>query len=311
MEKEGSFFSFTGFKGDLALEFYNMLTNEKLGQEVSYKDFINSFEKKCGEKPSEMVSASTYYNHAKQVVRAVINEMEFYGYHIETIAKGRETSYRYKGQQRDPLYKSRRKQDLKAIKENLDHKFPVKVTYRPFDKGPRTLLFHPHHTLEYNNRLFAIGVSEREGKQPMRRCILGLDRIVEYKAHYGKALIEEEPNEYEYLKHLVGVTLETNAKLQYITLKTHDRYTFGRLLSKPMHFSQRVTHWWKSKENGGDGYGEFTIEVYPNKELIGQILSYGNLLEVMSPEDFRKRVSDELTSMLRRYTPLVTAKNNQ
>ena len=40
---------------------------------------------------------------------------------------------------------------------------------------------------------------------------------------------------------------------------------------------------------------------YPNVELVGQILSYGNMLEVISPLPFRKRVQDETKLIIERY----------
>jgi predicted DNA-binding transcriptional regulator YafY len=66
-----------------------------------------------------------------------------------------------------------------------------------------------------------------------------------------------------------------------------------------MHNSQRTicTPNWKEDRE----YGDVELTVYPNRELVGQILSYGSFLEVMEPVSFRERIVDELRKILERY----------
>ena len=98
---------------------------------------------------------------------------------------------------------------------------------------------------------------------------------------------------------LVGVRFEERAQLQKIRIRALDKYTFGRITTKPLHNSQKTIVYPSWKDNRE--YGEVEIEVYPNIELVGQIMSYGSTLEVMEPKDFRKRIRDEILQMQSHY----------
>ena len=107
------------------------------------------------------------------------------------------------------------------------------------------------------------------------------------------------PDEYAYLANIVGVRLEEGENLCTIRIRALDNYTFGRLNTKPLHDSQKVILYpdWKT----GREYGEFEITVIPNVELIGQILSYGSYLQILSPENVRIRIMNELSNMINQY----------
>ena len=82
-------------------------------------------------------------------------------------------------------------------------------------------------------------------------------------------------------------------------MRALDNYTFGRLNTKPLHDSQKVILYPDWKE--GREYGEFEITVIPNVEVIGQILSYGSYLQILSPENVRIRIMNELSNMINQY----------
>ena len=164
--------------------------------------------------------------------------------------------------------------------------------------------------MKYNNRLFSIGVSEMEGKEPFRGFVVALDRIKSDIQDASPSYVYKpaEADEYHYLSKIVGVTKEEKAQLTTITLRAHRRYTFGLLKTKPMHDSQRVVCWPSFEE--GRETGDFELTVYPNNELIGQILSYGSMLEVLGPEDFRQQVVEELGKIAGRYGKVLRDENH-
>ena len=163
------------------------------------------------------------------------------------------------------------------------------------------IVFHPHLLYSYNGRDFAFGVSEKEGKDPYRKYNIALDRIEGdiRSVSSAKQYIPAQDGEYTYLSKLVGVRFEEGAQLQKIRIRALDKYTFGRITTKPLHNSQKTIVYPSWKDNRE--YGEVEIEVYPNIELVGQIMSYGSTLEVMEPKDFRKRISDEILQMKSHY----------
>lgn len=292
-------FSYQGNRGDLVAIFYRLLMTGKL---VSYEDVLTEFD--GGELKASSPSNHDLYKTLKKVVPEVVKTLNDYGYPVTSIQRGRNTDYQYFGTDKDPLkniqFKAKLQDYYDKISSYIGMGKPIQFEYRPFDRKKMEIVFHPHRLMEYNGRKFAIGVSEREGREPMRRFVVALDRIMcEIKRMNAIEYIPPMPDEYTYLSHLVGVTFEEDAKLTKIVLRAHDRYTFGRLTTKPMHNSQHTIctpNWKESRE-----YGDVELTVYPNRELIGQILSYGSMLEVVGPLSLRERVGNELKKMLERY----------
>lgn len=288
-----------GERKDLVDAFYRLLIT---GKEVSYKSILEEY---YGESIQHNASNDDLYGILKKVVPEVVKAFEENGYLIVSIPKGRSTNYQYVGEEKDPLGKFRFRALLEerysVLENSIKRKTPRRFEYKPFDKPKKDLVFHPHIMMKYNNRLFSIGVSEMEGKKPFRRYVVALDRIQGEIRGASSSYVYKPAlaNEYRYLSNLVGVTLEEDSELTTITLRAHDKYTFGRLKTKPMHSTQRIVCWPSFEE--GRETGDFELTVYPNNELVGQILSYGSMLEVVGPDDFRQRVAEELEKMSRRY----------
>lgn len=294
-----SIFSDEGTRGDLVDAFYRLLIT---GKEVSYKSILEEY---YGESIQHNASNDDLYGILKKVVPEVVKAFEENGYLIVSIPKGRSTNYQYVGEGKDPLGKFRFRALLEerysVLENSIKRKTPRRFEYKPFDKPKKDLVFHPHIMMKYNNRLFSIGVSEMEGKKPFRRYVVALDRIQGEIRGAASSYVYKPTltDEYRYLSNLVGVTLEEGAELTTITLRAHDKYTFGRLDTKPMHSTQRVICRPSYKE--GREYGDVELTVYPNNELVGQILSYGSMLEVLGPDGFRQRVAEELRKSMIRY----------
>lgn len=305
---EDNIFLYQGERGDLVEIFYRLLMT---GEEVSYEDVLKEYD--GGELSVVSPTKHALYGVLKKVVPDVVNSLNGKGFPIESVEKGRNTGYQYIGLNKDPLGNMRFKALLEERREAIDkaikEESPLRFTYWPFDKGKMDLVFHPHLLKTYNGRLFSIGVSEKDGKKPMRKYVVALDRIFGdiRGGHSTDAYKPPVADEYQYLTHLVGVTLEKDAELTTITLRAHDRYTFGRLKTKPIHDSQCIicTPNWKE----GREYGDVELTVYPNNELVGQILSYGSMLEVIGPDEFRLRVAVELNKMSERYGMVLCGEN--
>jgi hypothetical protein len=297
--------SYTGDKKKIRDIFLELLLT---GKEVSNKDVLAAFDKEFSTKNS----LSKKYSNVKKVIPHVYHTLIDNGYLVNR-KDGQTVTYQYLESDKDPLKKIKFKALLRnryaKLEEHIKGKMACRFEYKPFDRSKKSLIFHPHIVKEYNGRLFSIGVSEMEGKAPFRKYVIAVDRIQGeiLPADFGCAYLPPLDNEYRYLSNLVGVTLEEDAELTSITLRTHDRYTFGRLKTKPMHSTQRVVCWPSFEE--GREYGDFELTVYPNNELVGQILSYGSLLEVVGPNSFRQRVAEELNKMSNRYGMVLSGEN--
>ena len=293
-------FTYDGERGDLVDIFYRLL---RTGKEVSYQDILIDYDEGVLSVPK--VTAHGLYKTLKHVVPEVVNTLRKNGYSVLEIPNGRSTSYQYVGSDKDPLRNIRFRAQLNIkynqIAEYIKAKKAIKITYKPFDRKAMDIIFHPHLLYTYNDRFFAFGISVRESKEPLRKFCIALDRIKDDIKGAGSTYTYIPPisDEYAYLANIVGVRLEEGENLCTIRMRALDNYTFGRLNTKPLHDSQKVILYPDWKE--GREYGEFEITVIPNVELIGQILSYGHMLEVVGPETFRNRIKEELSKLYLRY----------
>ena len=293
-------FTYEGPRGELVETFYKLLMTRKL---ISYEDILIEYD--GGALSTPKVTGHDLYKTLKHVVPELVETLPMHGYSVLSIPNGRTTSYQYVGSESDPLKNIRFKAILAERYATLDQcikgKQTVTIAYKPFDRSKMEIVFHPHLLYSYNGRDFAFGVSEKEGKKPFRKYCIALDRIEGdiRSASAAKQYIPAQDGEYAYLSKLVGVRFEERAQLQKIRIRALDKYTFGRITTKPLHNSQKTIVYPSWKDNRE--YGEVEIEVYPNIELVGQIMSYGSTLEVMEPKDFRKRISDEILQMQSHY----------
>lgn len=291
-------FTYDGPRGELVETFYNLLIT---GENISYERILCEYD--GGELSTPKVTGHDLYKTLKHVVPEVVDEFRKYGYSVLSIPSGRTTSYQYIGSDKDPLknirFRALIKERYDVLSDCIAYRKAVKVSYRPFNRKIMEITFHPHLLHDFNGRSFVFGVSEMDGKKPFRKFTMALDRIEGEIRGSGTEYMAAEQDEYKFLAHLVGVRLEEGAELTTIRLRAHDQYTFGRINTKPLHESQKVIAYPNWKE--GIEFGDIEIEVYPNVELIGQILSYGNYLEVLEPIDFREKVINEINLISHRY----------
>jgi predicted DNA-binding transcriptional regulator YafY len=71
------------------------------------------------------------------------------------------------------------------------------------------------------------------------------------------------------------------------------------LLTKPLHHSQKEKHLFGEHEDGN--YGEVSLMIEPNRELLGRILMYGENLEVMQPLSLRKQIKEIIMKQMELY----------
>lgn len=291
-------FTYDAPRGELVETFYNLLIT---GENISYERILSEYD--GGKLSTPNVTGHDLYKTLKHVVPEVVEEFRKYGYSVLAIPNGRTTSYQYVGSDKDPLknirFRALLKERYDIFADCITQRKAIRVAYQPFDRRKIEITFHPHLLYHFNGRLFVLGVSEMEGKEPFRKFVMALDRIDGDIRGSSSAYISAKQNEYNYLANIVGVRMEKDAELTTIRLRAHNLYTFGRLITKPLHDSQKVVVYPNPEQ--GQIYGEVEICVFPNVELLGQILSYGSNIIVLSPTNYRKIVADELQKSMCQY----------
>ena len=183
---------------------------------------------------------------------------------------------------------------LPMLYEAIVNKQVLEIDYKPFGGEQETLTFHPHYLKEYNGRWNLFG--HAEDHSPENGYNIPLDRIQTKPREKSKIeYIPVPPMFYEqFFKDIVGVSHTKNAAKYDIVIRAHTYYIYKLTDTKPIHQPQEIITPWGEYEDGT--YGEFSIHVEVNNELIGRILQMGAGLEIVSPdeirEEFKQRVKD-------------------
>ena len=183
---------------------------------------------------------------------------------------------------------------LPMLYEAIVDKQVLEIDYKPFGGEQETLIFHPHYLKEYNGRWHLFG--HAEDHSPENGYNIPLDRIQAKPRENSKIEYNPAPSLlYEqFFKDIVGVSHTKDATIFNIIIRAHTFYIYKLTETKPIHRSQSVVTPWGDYDDGT--YGEFSLKLEVNNELIGRILQMGAGLEIVSPDEvreiFKQRVAD-------------------
>lgn len=168
----------------------------------------------------------------------------------------------------------------------------LSIGYKSFKSDhTREVLIHPYYLKEYNKRWFLIGLVH--GYDSLTN--LAFDRIAYVNEVSGVSFIEN--NEYdfndEYFADIIGVSKQPEAHPEEVIIKV-DAKEYPYIETKPLHETQR-------KISFSDNEYLIGIKVCINFELEQLLLSYGDGVQVISPESLRERIKCRMTNALKKY----------
>ena len=168
---------------------------------------------------------------------------------------------------------------------------PLKMTYRPYKGDEQTMVIHPHYMKQYNSRWFLFGL-EDHGEYGMSPVNKALDRIVKFSVA-KVPFVENDQIEYEtYFDDIVGVTHDRkHPDVEHVVLR-FAKERFPYVVSKPIHQSLQIVD---AEE------GTLSIDVRINRELEQNIFSFGQQVEVLSPEWFRTQIKEKYKEIIKLY----------
>jgi len=171
----------------------------------------------------------------------------------------------------------------------IENKRVLKITYHPFDKPSYSLLFHPYHLKQYNNRWFVFGLND---KLQIPTWNLALDRIESIEESFFEYVSTEIDWE-EHFYDIIGVTTPKNGEIEEIELLfTKEQANY--INTKPIHASQRSTQL-------DSGELLVKLELIPNYELETLLLAFGEKVRVVNPEDLKSKIKKRLEKALEKY----------
>lgn len=188
---------------------------------------------------------------------------------------------------------------LPKLYENIKGKVVLEIDYKPYEENLQTLIFHPHYIKEYNGRWHILG--HAEGRSPEFGYNIAIDRIKSRPREKYKIKYIEPPTMFyeKYFDNIVGVSHLEGMKVEEIIIRSHSPYIHKLTETKPIHHTQVTTKPFAKYDNGD--YGEFLLQVELNKEFVGRILQMGDGLEVVSPENVREYIKENVLSLSHRY----------
>lgn len=166
-------------------------------------------------------------------------------------------------------------------------KQPVEVCYKAFSCKDVFWTIHPYYLKQYNNRWYLLGYNS-EYKDI---SIIPLDRIEKTEISDEKFVPNRQYNFELYFKDVIGISFDKNMEVKHIVLK-FSKVRLPYVVSKPMHHSQYV----EDKEQG-----IVTLDVIPNKELVSQLLWFGNDVEIISPIELKEQIMEKIKEMYQKY----------
>ena len=187
---------------------------------------------------------------------------------------------------------------LPVLFQHITEKNVISFQYEPFGKNKYPIVIHPQFLRESNARWFLFGVYDNS-KDTV--SVIPLDRIAsEITTRTDLQYFQQEKGFYQkYFKDIVGVSHIQGNNKEHIIIRTHSEYLHGLIRTKKMHDSQQEVISFGC--HGGELYGEFSLDVETNNELIGKILTYGQFLEIVSPTVLRDKVKNIIKETLRLY----------
>lgn len=177
---------------------------------------------------------------------------------------------------------------LDVLFNSIAKKKTVRIEYQPYDKVPFTILAHPYHLKQYNNRWFLACKVENYHSI----SIYALDRIIDIEES-GEKYIESDINWMDYFDEIIGVTKTGDIKPEKIILKFLEQ-RIKYVITKPLHGTQKLDR------SDPDGL-TIQIEVIPNFELYQTLLSFGPDVEVISPATIREEMMTKINIMKDNY----------
>lgn len=181
---------------------------------------------------------------------------------------------------------------LKPLYLAIKKKQVLQVTYKGFqDDTIKTFEFHPHILKQYNRRWFVFGLNKTYSK---KEWSIPLDeRLIKITLLEGEKYMHSEINWEIFFRTMVGVVRPYNSEVEKVVLRFYNgRENYFK--TKP--FIPDFEEFFEE-----DKQDQVWFESIINKELVQQILSYGQDVEVLEPEQLKNEMQEHVKVMQNYY----------
>lgn len=170
----------------------------------------------------------------------------------------------------------------------------MKINYTPNSTNiAEEYIVSPYYLKEYRNRWYLLALKNCDNFL----MNFALDRINTIKKDNNSEFIDTELDFEKMYENTIGVTIPMNDTVKEIILEV-DRKSSSYIKSKPFLKNQEIII---ENENGSI---IVKLNAYTNYELKQNILSYGDAIKVLKPENLAKEISDIYKAAIHKYNDI-------
>jgi hypothetical protein len=163
----------------------------------------------------------------------------------------------------------------------------LRMGYQKFNAEGYVKTVCPYALKLFHQRWYLLALNDEKQLR-----IYALDRISELTATDETFEIPDDFSPQDYFSEYFGV-LTTDTPMAHVVIRAHD-YTPNYLRTLPLHHSQREVA-------TTDTYADFAFDIRPTHDFLGQLLSHGAGIEVLSPPYLREQMRQKFIEGLKRY----------
>jgi hypothetical protein len=172
---------------------------------------------------------------------------------------------------------------IRAIRTN--HR--LRIGYKKFEAEGYEKVVCPYALKLSQRRWYLLA---RTNEEQMR--IYALDRVTMVEQTDEAFEMPADFSPQDYFSEYYGV-LTDNTPIAHVVLRAYNK-TANYLRTLPLHHSQREI---VCTEHSTD----FSFDIRPTADFLGQLLSYGDGIEVLQPQELRQKMRQMLAENLKRY----------
>ena len=179
---------------------------------------------------------------------------------------------------------------LQPVIEAMQQNKVLIMDYEPFGAHQKTYHMEPYAMKVYRQRWYIIGKLEEQNA--IRH--IALDRIIELHLTDKSFTVPKKFNAEKYYANTIGIFVNEELKPQKVRVRVYGNQV-DYLRTLPLHRSQEEVLA-KNEE-----FSEFQYRVCLTPELSTQLLSMGENVEVLEPQELREEIKNKVSLTLNRY----------
>lgn len=171
---------------------------------------------------------------------------------------------------------------IQAIKTNRR----LLITYQRFGNESYEKIISPYALKLFHQRWYLLAFTGRH------YATYSLDRMLAVSLTDETFEMPDDFSPQDYFSEYFGV-LTDETPLEHVVIRAYGR-TPDYLRTLPLHATQREL-------SQTDEYTDFSIDIRPTSDFIGQLLNHADGIEVLEPADFRLKIREIIEKTLNRY----------